>query len=220
METIALGVGLGLLTFGALPANAAAPTDRQIELLESTTEAIPLVSSQASEADQLAARGVQTFTRQDYVGAFEAWQQAMMLYRIEGDRTKEARMLENLSVVYRVTDRPGEAINASQQAVDIYEALGTANEQPSAFLNLGSAYRLGSQINDAIAAYETSLSLYQNADDPTGERIILSLLADVHKDAENYIESITYQEQVLSIAQSTQNAQIEAESLSDRESVV
>ena len=212
----AFGIGLFALGIRAMPVNAAPSTDLSPALLQSTADTIPVSSPEVYRADQLANQGVAAFTQGNQLAAFDYWQQAMLLYRVADESTKEARMLENLSVVYRLTERPAEAINMSQQAISIYDALGTTNEQPSAFLNLGSAYRSAGQSSEAIATYTRGLYLYRQNADTTGERIILSLLADVHAELEEYTQSIAYQQQVLAIAQRTGDHQSQAEA--DRKS--
>lgn len=209
-----LSVGAVAMSWQLKPAYAVSSTNFQPALLRATAEALPAVSEEQA-ADQFANQGVDAFTQHDYLAAYEYWQQAMLLYRMDGRQLKEARMLENLSVVYRVTDRAAEAINMSQQALNIYDALDVKEEQPSAFLNMGSAYRMSGQLSEAIAAYSAGLTIYRQMDDQIGQRILLSLLADTYAEAEAYPQSIDAQTQLLDIAQRTGNIQLEAESLSE-----
>ncbi|MEO0885750.1 MAG: tetratricopeptide repeat protein, partial [Cyanobacteria bacterium J06648_10] len=192
-------IGIGVffaLSVQALPTQAAPSTGVSFATLQATASVIPVSSTEEQRANQLANQGVQAFSAGDRTAAFNYWNQAMLLYRVADVPAKEAHMLENLSVIYRLTDRPAEAINASQQAVDIYTSLGTLDSQPSVFLNMGSAYRQDGQFDSAIAAYDNSLRLYRLTGDATGERIVLSLLADVHGETGDYRASIAFQQQV------------------------
>ena len=207
---------LGLSTAGlmhSIPASALAIDSQMIAPV--TESLLSTNGSRLQRAGFFADQGLQAFGRGDRSGAAQHWQRALALYQASGDRAGAGRMLENLSVLHRLNNEADEAISLSEQAIALYEELGIADTQPSAYLNLGSAYRMSGRMEDAIATYRRGLDLYQRAEDIQGERIMLSLLAQIHKDLSDYPQTITYQHQALTLSREIGNAAAEAEALAE-----
>ncbi len=80
------------------------------------------------------------------------------MYETADDLAGAGRMLENLSVIHRMANRPSEALMMVERTLAVYQQLGNADNQPSLYLNLGSAYRITGQYSEAIAAYSKGLS--------------------------------------------------------------
>ena len=75
-----------------------------------------------------------------YQEAFDAYQEALNLFRALGMRQQEGITLRNIGVIYQRTNDYRQALEYFEQSLDISREVGSPENQVSALLSLGSVY--------------------------------------------------------------------------------
>ena len=124
---------------------------------------------------------------------------ALRAARYLRDQPGQARALNNLGIIRRLTgDYPG-AGRALGQALDIYLDLRDRLGQANALHNLGDVRRLTGDYRAAEPAYRQALDLYRDLGDRLGQANSLSSLAAIQQMTGDYPGAARTQEEALAI---------------------
>jgi tetratricopeptide (TPR) repeat protein len=115
----------------------------------------------------------------DYMGATEALEESLDIYRDVGNRLGQANALNGLGMVRRLVGDHRGATQALEESLDIYRDVGNRLGQATALHNLGTMLLLASNYPDATEALEESLDIYRNVGNRLGQGNALSDLGNV-----------------------------------------
>lgn len=108
---------------------------------------------------------------QDYGESIRYYQQALELIRQVGDRAGEARLLNNIGLVYDALGDQRQALDYFEQALPLRRQVGDRAGEATALNNIGGIYfDLGDQ-RGALAYYEQALKLQRQVGDRAGEAV-------------------------------------------------
>ena len=174
-----------------------------------------LNSPQQIEANRLLQQGIQQLQTSQYQDAQQSWQNSLELYRYIGDRSGEARSLNNLGLVYFSLGQYPKAIELHQQSLAISQEIGDRNGEANSLMNLGNVYNNLGEYPKAIEYYQHSLSIFQEIGDRNGEASSLGNLGIVYDILGEYPQAIEYYQQSLAIKQEIGDRNGEANSLNN-----
>ena len=124
--------------------------------------------------------------QEDFVGAEEAYLQAVALFEANGDQRGRAQSLGNLGTLYLHMDKPDQAVACFSEDLAIQREIGDHASQARILNNLGIAYRRLGRWKEAKVCYEHSLMLRRELDDQRGEEIVRRNLARLEELLNNF----------------------------------
>ncbi len=178
-----------LLTFLATsvltvtPVLGFAVTSKQTVLAQSLPASGP-------KADQLLKEGQTLLINAVSQQALIQFQQALQLYRQEGNRLGEANALSGIGDVYYNLGEYPLALKAYGQAWELYQRLGDRKGGATVLNNIGAIYDAQRQYPEALKFYEQALKLRREARDLAGEGITLNNLAGVYLNQGDYDKAL------------------------------
>jgi len=121
-------------------------------LLAAAFIALPVAGTD-EDPDILFDLGVDAFNTGDYEKAIGYWEEALPLYRANGDLEHQAMVLNNIGLMNYYTQNYAAAVEYFYQALEIDRERGIYSDMANDLMNLGmAAYRLG-MFYDAGAAF-------------------------------------------------------------------
>jgi DNA-binding SARP family transcriptional activator/tetratricopeptide (TPR) repeat protein len=119
--------------------------------------------------------------------------------REQGDRSGEARVLNNLGMVLG-EQRADDAVGYFEQSLAIYRELGDPRGTAQVMNNLAFSYRFLGRPRDAVALLLTSLDLQREVGARRGEVIALCNLGESYLELGDFDQAIRRSEQALAVA--------------------
>jgi len=98
-----------------------------------------------------------------------------------GDRLGEANALNDLGVVWRLTDDYPAAVRAHEQALGIYCDIGNRLGEANALLSLGNVLHMTGQYPRAADALDKALGIYRDIGDRLGHANVLVNIGNVRR---------------------------------------
>ncbi|MEB3290571.1 MAG: CHAT domain-containing protein [Leptolyngbya sp.] len=171
--------------------------------------------AQATEADQLLELGRQQYRASQFGEALQSWQTALEIYQALGNRTGEAKVLNNIGIVYQLRGNYGEALTTYQQSLTISRELGDRATEAITLGNIGIIYERQGSYGEALVAYQQSLVMSRELGDQAGEAITLGNIGIIYERQGNYGAALTAYQQSLAMRQVTGDQAGEAQSLNN-----
>lgn len=135
--------------------------------------------------------------------------------KLLGDRSVEAKHLDNLASAYAGSGRPDMAVFYSSQALDIFREINDRQGELLALTNLGQSYRLSGEIPRASEFTIHALILAQDMGDHRGTGVGLSNLGQTYHVSGDFPRAIKLYEHSLELARRTNNLRAESVSLTN-----
>ncbi len=122
----------------------------------------------------------------DSVGALEAFEVALRVFRGSDNRGLEGSTLNNMGLVYYAQGRYGEALTHYQQALAIAREVGDRPGEGTTLANLGAVYQRQKSYTEAQPYLEAAAgiidSLRQGAGSSIARSSFIDRFADVYRD--------------------------------------
>jgi CHAT domain-containing protein len=141
-----------------------------------------VVGNSEESPQELARRGQQFFEAQQYQDAVAAYQHALQLFEMAGDRQGQADVRSDLAVVYRAVGDVEQSLTLQRQAIALYRELGDARGTAKALRRIGVLYRHIGDFPQAIAVQEEALALLRAMQDQKGIAMTLTNLGTIYGD--------------------------------------
>jgi ATP/maltotriose-dependent transcriptional regulator MalT/DNA-binding SARP family transcriptional activator len=109
-------------------------------------------------------------------------EEALPIYREDGDAYATSQLLQNLELVYTRLGRLNEAAACLQEVVALRRSLGSAGALALALNNLGYYYHQHSDYKQALATFQEGLSVVSKVPNRRAESYLLWSLGDLQRD--------------------------------------
>lgn len=166
------------------------------------------------EAERQFAAGERLRTREskeEQRSASGAYQEALKLWRLLGDREKEAMTLNALgSLASRLREYP-QSLEYFNQTLAVRRALNDRKREASALFNIGRTYQEMGQNQQAVEAFRQALPLRREAGDQKGEAAVLTEIGAVQSASGEQDEALKTFEQALAAWQKAGDQEKQAE---------
>jgi len=129
--------------------------------------------------------------------SIEKYHEALELYRTAGDRSGEARTLDNIGVVYRSLGETRKALEKHNEALPIRRAVGDRSGEALTISNIAWIYWALGEKENALKKYDEALSISQAIGERSGKASALTYIGllylsmgEAEKALENFNESL------------------------------
>jgi DNA-binding SARP family transcriptional activator/Tfp pilus assembly protein PilF len=133
--------------------------------------------------------GVANLHTGDLRAAARYLEDALPLYRDDGDAYATSQVLQSLEVVYTRLGRLNEAATCLQEVVALRRSLGSAGALALALNNLGYYYHQQSDYQQALATFQEGLSVVAKVPNRRAESYLLWSLGDLQRDQNAFNEA-------------------------------
>jgi CHAT domain-containing protein len=138
----------------------------------------------------------------DYMGALEAYEVALRVFRERGNKVFEGTALLDIGQVYQAQWRYGEALRHFEQAQTIWRAVGDRASEAATLNNLGLVYQAQGRYEEALRHYQQALAIWRAVGDRADEGTTLNNLGAVYEEQKRYAEAQPYLEAAAAIIDS------------------
>ena len=166
---------------------------------------------QQVEAGSLRSLGIVSFLLGDYAGAWAYLEQALRVFRHNGDRRGESAVFNNLGVVSAEQGDYARARAYFEQVLCIYREIGDRQGEGRTLNNLGIVSGKQGDYAGTRAYLNQALRIYREIGDRHGEGGTLSNLGEVSDTLGDYAGAMAYFEQALSIYREIGDRQVEGQ---------
>jgi CHAT domain-containing protein/Flp pilus assembly protein TadD len=163
-----------------------------------------------TEAYQLSQQGTAESLRK----ALARYEEALKLFRAEGDRFNEAFTLYSIGLVYSKLREKQKALEYFSQSLPLYRAIGDRSEEASTLNKIGSVYLALGEKQKALEYYNQSLPLFRAIGDRDEEAFTLKRIGQVYLELGETQKWLEYYSQSLSVIRATGDRFGEAMTLS------
>lgn len=147
----------------------------------------------ATEGKKLIGKGMAS----SFQAAIEAYQQALPIWRLVGDRHGEAQTLNSLGFVLVAVGMVEKALVPYEGALAIWQQISYPRGEAETVLNIGAAYSRMGQKRRALAEYGRSLEIRERIGDRYGELYSLNNLGTIYFDLGEPRRALDYFDRVL-----------------------
>ena len=139
--------------------------------------------------------------------AFDFFQQGRrLLEEADGEELAQAKVINNLSVIYISWGMHAEAIALLFEAIDIKEQLQDYGSLANSYGTLASLYMARDELEQALRYHEKALEAAEQSGNRYLEAVFLFNLGENYKDLEAYERAETYMREARSIALDINNS--------------
>ncbi len=161
----------------------------------------PKAADQSPHAEQLFDQGrQQLFEQGQPENAARTFEQALSIYRSQGNRHGEAKALDGIGGAYIDLGAYDKAIEYFQQSLSIARQIADRSIEAGAIYGLGNSHKELSKTKQALEYYQQSLSVAREINDLHIEGKALSSLANIFVNQGDHAKAIDYYKQSLEIA--------------------
>ena len=139
--------------------------------------AIEKLDPERIEAERQFAKGEQLRPRQaaeDKKAALAAYTEALNLWRVAGDKEKQAGALNAMGDVFRSQRENQKALDSFTQALELRRELKDRKGEANALTNLGQTQQAAGQFKPALDLYRQALPIMQEVGNQRGEAIVVT----------------------------------------------
>ena len=146
----------------------------------------------------------------DYSKALECSKQSLILFRAINDRNEEAKLLNNISLIYQAQGAYDHALDCLEQCLHIWQVIGNKQGQGATLNNIATlAYAKGDYAK-ALKYFEQNLPMLREIQDREGEGGTLNNIGMIHDAQGDYAAALQYYKQALAIAQEIKDKRLES----------
>ena len=205
---------ISLATLIALFASSATSFTSNLPMLSPVTRVLAQsTETNKPEAERLLDLCRENIKKNQFQAALQSCQQAVTTAQTMGDRSTQAKSLNNLGIAYLKTGNVKQALTEYQQALPIAQAIKDRALESKVLINLGEAANKLGDYKRAIDYDSQYLAIARAIGDRQGEAISLGNLGVAYKSLGDYKRAIDYQTQSLTIARAIADRLGEANSL-------
>ena len=166
-----------------------------------TQEVTQIRQSQEAEADRLYEKGIEALGQNQFEAAINLWEQALILYREDGNKKGEANTLRKLGDAHNLgLEAYDKAMDFYKKSVDIAREIQDQEIEGRGMFNWGGLYFQLGKYDEAIKLNERSLEIFKQINERELEALAYAGLGDIYDILQDYEKSITYYENFLLIA--------------------
>ncbi|HEY3491908.1 MAG TPA: tetratricopeptide repeat protein, partial [Solirubrobacterales bacterium] len=132
------------------------------------------------EADALYTLGSALYGLDDNIGARNAYERALNLFRETGREREAGKVLNALGRTWR-RQEPGRALEIYREALDLNRRLGDEQQEATTLQNLGKTYQSLGETEEALAHYERALPIWRKLGVKSEEAGTLLALGDLYQ---------------------------------------
>ncbi len=163
----------------------------------------------------LLANGLMSDRLGDKSKALDFYNQALIIWRVLGERSGEASTLSNIGVVYDALGEKQKALEYYNQALPLMRAVGDRLREATTLNNIGKVYsNLGEQ-QKALEYYNQVLSLRRSVGDRSGEATTLNNIGAVYSALGEQQKALNYYTQSLPLRRAVGDRSGESTTLSN-----
>ncbi|HEY9650533.1 MAG TPA: tetratricopeptide repeat protein, partial [Coleofasciculaceae cyanobacterium] len=151
------------------------------------------------EGDRLFQTGSEQFRKGQLQQALQTYQQALAIYREQGNSLQEAETLNKLGEIYNGLSQYAQAQDVLPQALAIFRQQKHRLEEGLTLNHLGESYRNLGQLQTALKHHEQALAMMRELGNRVQEGATLHHIASVYETQEKYENAIKFYEQALVI---------------------
>jgi LuxR family maltose regulon positive regulatory protein len=126
-------------------------------------------------------------------------EEALQLYRLDGDACAISRLLQDLQIAYIRLGRLDDSGACLQELIALQRSLGGAGALALALNNLGYYYHQRSDYDQAISTLQEGLSIATRVSDRRAEGHLLWSLGDIQRDLGVFDEALRMYDQALAL---------------------
>ena len=171
---VSFGVAIGLLI-------ASGSSEEFTTAIAQAQTAPNVVNPNTAEADRLRTLGDQRVNEDQFQEALKLYQQAIDLYRKEGNRLAEGLTLRGMGNAYLGLKEFEKALEAQQGALKIARSIDNANLEIRALNNIGNIYQELKQLQKAIDFYQQGLQRAQSTQNDRLAQGVAKGLGDAYR---------------------------------------
>jgi CHAT domain-containing protein/Tfp pilus assembly protein PilF len=171
-----------------------------------------------SAADKVFAEGGELYqqgTPEAYRRALGKYETATGLYRVEGNKAREALALARIGFLYAALGRQQQALKYYELALPLIREVADWRGEATTLNNLGDAYSALGEKQKALKHYEQALLLSRAVADRRGEATTLNNIGLVNSDLGEKWQALKYYEQALRLYRAVADRRGEARALSN-----
>lgn len=206
----------GLISLMPLATPTQATAASPLKVTTAVAESIPWVQAKANrkvEADRLVQQAIKQSEQQNYGGALQTLQLAILIYQEIGDHAGEIEALGNLGDVYGALQSFPKAIESYQKIVTIARSMANPELEVKGLIVLGETYSDLENYSRALETLETAVTLTQKRGDRDWEARALNALAGTYFAQDNYAKALDIYPKLLTIARERKNLKLEVATL-------
>jgi CHAT domain-containing protein/tetratricopeptide (TPR) repeat protein len=186
-----------------------------LQAIAQTTEDTDLIEAHKAEANQLLQQGIEQYDVGRYSEALESLQLALEIAYQFGDLRLQAKLLNNLGILYSALGQYEEAVALQEKALAITQAIGDHQGEAGVLGNLGQISNSLGDYASAITYQERALAISRQNGDRQSEASVLSNLGSAHNNIGQYFQAVELFEQSLKIRQEIGDRAGEANALNN-----
>jgi len=146
-------------------------------------------------------------------GSIKAYEEALELYRMNGDQTGEATTLNNIGLVYEGLGEKGKALDYYNQALLLRQVLGNRDFEAETLGNIASVLHDLGESHRALEYYSKALQLWQGTRDRGGQAGTLNNLGLLYNDLGETQKALEHYLKALPVFRATRDRRAEAATL-------
>jgi CHAT domain-containing protein len=166
-----------------------------------------------NEARALTNLSLENFALGRFQKAIEQSHEAMLIWRVRGNRPLEADSMLILADIYRETGDKQQALDLLEQATQLFRAAGDSIGETKSLLMSGNVFLLLKEYDAALNHYERAITLSQKSGEFTFEANARCQMAATHRSLGNHSKSVEAYLSCLALARSAKNRPMEAVTL-------
>ncbi|MDQ3254638.1 MAG: tetratricopeptide repeat protein, partial [Acidobacteriota bacterium] len=145
--------------------------------------------------------------------AIEKYQEALPLWRADGDRRREASTLHSMCVVYVGLDEFQKALDSLNQALPLWRVVGDRRAEARTLFTTGEVYDSLGDKQKALDSYDRALLLWRSISAPSWEAVALTSIGRLYSSTDEYQKALDYLHQALLVRREIGNRRAEAYTL-------
>jgi CHAT domain-containing protein len=143
--------------------------------------------------------------------AIEKYQEALALWRLLGDRRREADTLDGLGEVYAQLAQSSQALDYFNQALPLRRALGDRRGEAHALLHIGTSYLSLGEKQKGLDVLNQGLQLSQEIGDRSNEIATLNMMGSAYLSSSEPQRALTLYNQALALSRASGERRLEVQ---------
>ncbi len=171
-----------------------------------------------AEAKKLTDEGFDLFkqgTAESSKQALGKWEQALLLWRKAGDKSRQARTLVNIGYVYDIWGDKQQALKLYNQGLTLNREIEDKSGEAVTLNNIGKVYSDLGNKQQALKFYNQGLTLNREIEDKSGEAITLGNIGTVHASLGDSQQALKFFNQALVISREIKVKSVEATTINN-----
>jgi len=150
-----------------------------------------------------------------YSEALEYSNQSLMLFRVINDSKEEAKLLNNISLIYQAQGAYEQALDSLEKCLSIWQEIGNKQGQGATLNNIAAIHYSKGEYDKALGYLEQSLHLRRETGDREGESTTLNNIGQIYDAQRNYAVALQHYDRALVISRKLKDKRMESACLNN-----